>query len=115
MLWYLATELVALFHMTEEMQQASCSAIKSTELWEELIAVRVTAPSEHHIEVYIAVVGGDHSKPQSLPSEGEGDPSSPTGNPHLGGNTPHHLQAELGNLTDQVATHGISLSGDHTL
>ena len=28
------------------------------------------APSEHHIEVYIAVVGGDHSKLQSPPSEG---------------------------------------------
>ena len=59
------------------------------------------APSEHHIRVYITIVGGDHSKPQSLPSEGEGDPPSPTGNPHLGGGTLLHLQAELGNLADQ--------------
>ena len=31
-LWYLVTELVALFHTTEEMQWASHSAIKATEL-----------------------------------------------------------------------------------
>ena len=31
-LWHLATESVALFCMTEEMQQASCSAIKEMEL-----------------------------------------------------------------------------------
>ena len=31
-LWYLAMESVALFHMTEEMQQASHSAIKVMEL-----------------------------------------------------------------------------------
>ena len=59
------------------------------------------APLEHHIRAYITVVGGDHSKFQSLPSEGEGDPHSPTGNLHLDGVTQHCLQAELGNLTDQ--------------
>ena len=83
------------------MQQASCSAIKTTELWDEPSAIQVVAPLEHHIEAYIAIAGGDHSKPQSLPSEGEGDPHSPTGNPHLGGSTLHCLQAELGDLTDQ--------------
>ena len=31
-LWYLATESVALFHMTEEMQQVSHGAIKAMEL-----------------------------------------------------------------------------------
>ena len=37
------------------------------------------APLEHHIGAYITVVGGNHSKLQSLPSEGEGDHHSPTG------------------------------------
>ena len=59
------------------------------------------APLEHHIEVYTAVVGGDHSKLQSPPSEGEGDPNAPTGILHPGGNTLHCLQAEPGNLMDQ--------------
>ena len=100
-LWYLAMESVALFYMTEEMQWASCSAVKAMELWDEPITIWVVAPLEHHIEVYIAIVGGDHSKLWSLPSEGEGDPHSPTGNPHLDGNTLHLLQAELGDLVDQ--------------
>ena len=46
-------------------------------------------------------MGGDPSKLQSPPSEGEGDSLSSTGNPHLGGRTLHFLQAELGNLMDQ--------------
>ena len=63
--------------------------------------MQTIAPSEHKIRVYIAVVGGDPSKPQSPPSEGEGGSHSPSGNPHPGGGTLCHLQAELGNLTDQ--------------
>ena len=90
---YLVMESVALFHMAEERQWASHGAMKAMELWDE--------PSEHHIRAYITIVGGDHSKQQSLSSEGEGDPHSPTGNPHPGGSTPHHLQAELGDLIDQ--------------
>ena len=73
---------------------------KGNRLWDEPIAIQVMAPLEHHVEVYIAIVGGGHSKPWSLPSEGEGNPNSPTGNPHLGGNTLHCLQAELGDLAD---------------
>ena len=100
-IWHLATESVALFHMTEEMQWASCGAVKAMELWDEPVAVQVMAPSEHHIEAYIAVAGGDLSKLWSPPSKGEGDPHSPTGNPDLGGTTLCHLQAELGDLADQ--------------
>ena len=70
-------------------------------LQDEPIAIQTIAPSEHHIRAYIAVVGGDPSKPQSLPSEAEGDSHSPTDNPHPGRSTLHCLQAELGNLTDQ--------------
>ena len=62
-LQYSAMESVALFHMTEEMQQASHGAIKAMELRDESIAVRTEAPLEHHIRAYINVVGGDHSKP----------------------------------------------------
>ena len=38
-LWYLVTELVAMFNMTEEMQQASHSAINAMELQDEPIAI----------------------------------------------------------------------------
>ena len=69
-LWYLVMELVVLFHKTEEMQLASHAAIKAMELRDEPIAVWTIAPSEHHIRAYISVVGGDPSKPRSLPSEG---------------------------------------------
>ena len=48
-LQYLTMESVALFHMTEGMQQASCGAIKATELQDEPIAIQIMAPSEHHI------------------------------------------------------------------
>ena len=98
---YLATELAALFHTTEEMQWASHTARKAMELQDEPIAMQTITPSEHHIRVYIATVWGDPSKPWSPPSEGEVGSHSPTSNPHLGGGTPHHLQAELGNFTDQ--------------
>ena len=39
---------------------------------DEPIAIETIAHLEHHIRVYIAIVGGDPSKPQSPPSEGEG-------------------------------------------
>ena len=100
-LWYLATKLVVLFCMAEEMQQASHGATKAMELQDEPIAIKTVAPMEQHIRVYITVVGGDHSKLQSPPSEGKGDPHSPTGNLHPGRGTQCQLQAELGNFTDQ--------------
>ena len=86
-LWFLAMESVALFHMVEEMQQASHCDIKVMKLHDESIAIRTVAPLEPHIRVYITVVGGDPSKLQSSPSEREGDPNSPTGNPHWGRGT----------------------------
>ena len=101
MLWYLATGSVALFHTTEEMQWVLHGAVKAMELQDEPIAIQIVAASEHHIRAYITIVGGDPSKLQSPPSEGEGDAHSPTGNPHPGGGTLHCLQAELGDLVDQ--------------
>ena len=57
-LWYLATESIALFHMVDEMQQASLGAIKVMELCNELIAVKILAPMEPQVRVYITVGGG---------------------------------------------------------
>ena len=62
-LQYSVTELVPLFCMTEEMQQASHCAIKATELQDEPTGIRNVAPLEHHIRAYITEVGGDPSKP----------------------------------------------------
>ena len=89
-LWYSVTEPAALFHTTEEMQQASHGEVKAMELQDEPTAVQVAAPLEHHIEAYIAIVGGDHSKLQSLPwrvdSSGttSSTPQPALANPHVG-------------------------------
>ena len=99
-LCYSATESGALFHSTEDMQCATCRAIKALELWDEATAIRAMSPLETHIRVYMIAVRGDPSKSQSPLSEGEGEPHSPTDNPHLSGETLHHLQAELGGLTN---------------
>ena len=61
-LWFLATESVALFCTVKEMQRASCGAIKAMELCNELIAIKIVAPSEPHIRAYITVGGGYPSK-----------------------------------------------------
>ena len=62
-LQYLATESVALFCMVEELQWASHGAIKVMELCNEPIAIKIVAPMESHIRVYITVGGGYPSKP----------------------------------------------------
>ena len=69
-------------------------------LHEEAIAVRASAPSDIHMRAYMATVGGEPSRTQPPPSEGEEEVHSPTGKPHLGGGTPHHLQVDLGNLAN---------------
>ena len=61
-LQYLATELVALFCMAEDMQQASCGAIKAMELCNKLIAIKIITPMEPHVRAYITVGGGYPSK-----------------------------------------------------
>ena len=45
-LQYSATESVILFCMAEEMQQASCGAIKVTELHDEPITIKIVASTE---------------------------------------------------------------------
>ena len=54
-LLFLATELVALFCMVEEMQWASHGAIKAMDLHDESIAIKTVAPLEPHIRAYITV------------------------------------------------------------
>ena len=105
-LHYSMTESVALFHSTEEMQCTTHKTVKVTELQGEAIAIRAVAPSETHVKAYIIAVGGDSSKLQSPPSEEEGEPHSPHDNPHSSGETLHHLQVELGNLTDHELHQG---------
>ena len=99
-LCYSMMELVALFCSTEEMQHATHGVIEGMELWGEVIAVRAVAPLETHVKAYIIAVGGYSSKLHSPPSEEEGEPYSPHDNHHLSGETPQHLQVELGNLAD---------------
>ena len=83
------------------MQCATHGAIKVMVLHEEVIAIRASAPSETHMRAYMAAVGGKPSRPQAPLLEGEGESHLPAVNPHLGGKTLHHLQADLGNLADQ--------------
>ena len=113
-LWYLATELVALFCMAEDMQQASCGAIKAMELHDELIAVKTIAPMEPHIKMYTSVGGGYPSKLQFPPSEEEDDTNSPTGNPQWYHAMPPG-RAWWPCRPGTVATCGGSPSGDCTL
>ena len=44
--------------MAEEMLQASHGAMKAMELHDELIAVKIIAPTEPHAKAYITVGGG---------------------------------------------------------
>ena len=57
-------------------------------------------PSEIHVKVYVRAVERDPSKLQSPPLEEEGDLHTPMDNSHTSGETPWHLHAELGDLTD---------------
>ena len=94
-------ESVVLFQLVDEMQHATHGAIKAMVLHEEAIAIRTSAPSETHMRAYITAVDGKPSRTQAPPLEGEGEPHSPIKNPYLGGEAPHHYQADLGDLADQ--------------
>ena len=69
-LWFSVMELVALFHIVEEMQRASHGAMKTMELHNKSIAVKTIVPSEPQIRAYITVGGGYPFKLQSPPLEG---------------------------------------------
>ena len=101
LLHYSAMELVILFQLADEMQCATHGAIKALVQCEEAIAIRASAPSEAHIRAYMSAVDGKPFGTQASPLEGDGGPLSPTENPHPGGETPHCLQTDLGDLADQ--------------
>ena len=89
-------ESVILFQLADEMQCTTHGAIKAMVLLEEAIDVRASAPSKTHVRAYMAAVGGEPSRAQASSLEEEVEPHSPTENPHLGGETLHHLQAPPG-------------------
>ena len=90
---YSTTELVVLFHSMDKLQCATGRIVKMMELHGDAITVKAMAPSEAHIKAYLAM---SHSNP----SNGEGEPhTSPQPTPPSWG-TPHHLQAELGDLAN---------------
>ena len=68
---------------------------------EEAIVVGASAPSKIHMRAYMTTVDGESSRIQAPPLEGEGELQLPTENPNPGMETPHHLQADLGDLADQ--------------
>ena len=78
---YSATESIVLFQSADNIQHATCGAIKAMVLQEEAIAVRASAPSKTHVRAYMTIVGGEPSRTQSPCLEGEGEPHSPTDNP----------------------------------
>ena len=92
-LHYSATELVGLFHSTDELQCATCRIVKVTELQGEAITVKAMAPSEAHIKAYLAM---SHLNP----SNGEGELCTPPQQTPQSRGTPHHLQVELGDLAN---------------
>ena len=91
-LCYTEVESIILFWSVDDMECAIWGAIKATVLCNEPIAVGATTLSEAHMRAYMTMVGGE-------------EPHSPTDNPHLGGEILHHLQAELGDLTDHELHH----------
>ena len=99
-LQYYVIKLVVLFYSTDELQIMACGVMKALMFHDEAIKVRTSPPSATHVRAYIAVVNGEPSGTQPPPSDGEEEPHLSPSNPHLGGRTPQHLQANLGNLVD---------------
>ena len=69
-LCYSATKSIILFQLTNEMQYATCGAIKATVLHEKAIAIRASAPSKTHMKAYMTTVDGEPSITQPLPLDG---------------------------------------------
>ena len=86
-LHYSVMELVILFRSSDNMQCATCGAIKTAVLHEEAIAVRASAPSETHMRAYMTAVGGKPSRTKAPPLEGEGNHICPLKIPTQVGNS----------------------------
>ena len=71
-LCYSVMELIVLFQSADNMQHATCSAIKAAVLWEEAIAIRASAPPETCMRAYMTAVVGKPSRTQPPTLEGRG-------------------------------------------
>ena len=99
----MTVESIILFWSADDIEHAAIHrAIKAMEFYvNKPIAIRATTPSASHTRAYTTVVGREPPKALCLPSEWEGrNLIHPLDNPHPGGETTHHLQAELGDLAD---------------
>ena len=99
-LHYTATDSIILFQLPDDMQHAICGAIKAMPLHMETITIRASAPSAAYVRAYMAVVGGEPSRPQPPPSEGEEEVHLATGNPSQVGELHNVSKQTLGTLAD---------------
>ena len=76
-LQYSTIESVMLFHTTDELQVMAHGFMKASMLHDEAIRVRTSPPSATHVRAYMAVVNGEPSSIQPLPSDGEEEPHLP--------------------------------------
>ena len=88
---YSAVESVVLFLTMDNLKHATCNITGDTELHDEAIMVKAMAPTEAHMSAYATVW---HAKP----SKGGGRPHTPPQQTPTGGETLHHLHAELSDL-----------------
>ena len=88
-----AVESVVLFLTTDNLKCATRDIAGDTELCNEAIMVKTIAPTEAHLSAYTTVW---HAKP----SKGGGRPHTPPQQTPTGGETPHHLHAELSDLNN---------------
>ena len=100
-LWYSMIKLAVLFHTADELQVTTCGVVKAMMLCDEAIRARTSPPSAIHVRAYMAMVNGEPSVIQLPPSDQEEEPPLSPNNPHLGGRTPQHLQANLGDLMEK--------------
>ena len=91
---YSAVESIVLFLTVDDLKCASHDIAGETKLHDEAIIVKAMAPTETHISAYAMVW---HVKP----SKGGGRPHTPPQQTHPGGETPHYLHVELGDLDNQ--------------
>ena len=68
-LQYSAIESVVLFHTADELQIMVCGVMKALTLHDKVIKVRTSPPSAAHVRAYVAVVNGEPSGIQTLPSD----------------------------------------------
>ena len=73
---------------------------QSNDFAQEAIKVRTSPPSAAHVRVYTVVEGGGPSSVQHPTPNREGNPQHSPCDCHPGGSTPHQLQANLRDLTD---------------